>query len=286
MSTRDLEYAYPSDDLSRAFTATLTAGSQAAGDYLPAVLKNDDPAHPFKVDSTTFRLLWDFGSAMPVEYVLLVHHNFLTGLSGVTFAMGSTTATSNFSRTFTIRRYHEDLFPVNEHLDVRDVTPTYRYASLEVTSANSVNCALGKCAILTRVRALDGNLLLEGSPEDDESHPIVEHQTDVGVSTIYSFGTRLRWLRGDKIQRDSDARAIRSWSRATEGRAVPFVLIPHLINEDAPVESPPVDQEESWIARWEDKTLARSYIGSDLLSRYHLKFEEVSRGLRPTPAAV
>ncbi len=278
---RDLEYAHPSDDLSRAFTATLTSGSQATG-YAPVRLTNDNPAFPFKADSTTFRLLWDFGTARPVEYLLLVHHNFLAGLSGVTFAMGSTTATSSFSRSFTIRTYHEDLFPVNEHLDLRDVTPTYRYASLAVTSANSVACALGKIAILTRVRALDGNLMLDGAPEEDESHPIVEHKTDVGVSTIYSHGTRLRWLRGDKIQKATDAAAIRSWWRATQGRSLPFVLIPHITR----VPSPTPEEEESWIVRWEQPNLPRTYIGPDLLSRYHLTFEEVSRGLRPTPAAV
>ncbi len=286
MSTiRDLEYAHPSDDLSRAFTATLTSGSQATG-YAPVRLTNDNPAYPFKADSTTFRLLWDFGTAMPVEYLLLVHHNFLPGLSGVTFAMGSTTATSSFSRSFTIRPYHEDLSPVNEHLDLRDVTPTYRYASLSVTSANSVNCALGKFPILTTVRTLDGNLMLDGAPEEDESHPIVEHKTDVGVATIYSHGTRLRWLRGDKIQEAADATAIRSWWRATQGRSIPFVVIPHVLNDDAPVTSPAVEEEESWIVRWEQPNLPRTYVGPDLLSRYHLKWEEVSRGLRPTPAAV
>jgi hypothetical protein len=279
MVTRPLEYAYPSDDLSRAFTATLTSGTQATG-YEPVRLTNDNPAYPFKASSTTFRLLWDFGSAVPVKYVLLVHHNFLAGLSGVTFAMGSTTATSSFSRSFTIRTYHEDLFPQNEHLDLRDVTPTYRYASLAVTSANSVACALGKFAILTNVRTLTGNLRI--AAEADESHPIVEHRTDVGVATIYSHGTRLRWLRGDKIQKVGDAAAIRSWWRATQGRSIPFVLIPHITR----VPSPTPEEEESWIVRWEQPTLPRTYIGPDLLSSYHLKFEEVSRGLRPTPAAV
>ncbi len=282
---RDLEYAHPGDDLSRAFTATLTSGSQATG-YAPLRLTNDNPAYPFKVDSTTFRLLWDFLVPLPVEYLLLVHHNFQAGLGNVVFAMGSTTGTTNFARAFTIRAYHEDSFPVNEHLDVRDTTPTYRYASLECASANLVNCALGKFPILTTVRALDGNLMLDGNPEDDEEHPTVEHGTDAGVETIYAHGTRRRWLRGDKIQANTDAKAIRSWDRASGGRATPFVLIPHLVDDDAPATSPTVEEEESWIVRWEDKQLPRTYVGPDLLSRYRLKFAEVSRGLKPTPSAV
>jgi len=283
---RDLEYGHPSDDLARAFTASLvdtSPSSQAIG-YGPERLTNDSPAYPFKVDATTFRLLWDFGTPTAVLYALLVHHNCVAGLGGVRFAMGSTTGTTDFARDFTIRAYHEDAFPMNEHLDLRDVAPTYQYASLEVTSPNSVNCALGAFPMLTSVRALDGNLLLDA--EDDESHPLVEHKTDVGVSTIYQHGTRLRWLRGEKIQAATDAAAIRSWNRATFGRGLPFVLIPHLLDDDAPVTSPAVEQEESWIVRWEDPNLPRTYMGPDLMSRYRLKFEEVSRGLKPTPSAV
>ncbi len=288
MSDRDLEYAHPTDDLSRSITATLTSGSQATG-YEPVRLTNDDPSYPFKSTGGTFRLLWDFGSAMPIEYVLLVHHNFYPGLGGVIFAMGSTNSTTDFSREFVIRQYHEDSFPVNEHLDLRDVTPTYRYASLEVTSPNhdgagEIACSLGGFPMLTEVRALDGDLLLD--TEDDESHPLIEHRTDVGVSTIYSHGTRLRWLRGDKIAASGDAAAIRSWNRASLGRGLPFVLIPHVMTDDIDTASPIEEQEESWLVRWEKETLPRNYFGPDLISRYRLEFEEVSRGLKPTPSAV
>ncbi len=280
MVRRDLEYGHPSDDLSRQFTATLTSGTQATG-YEPVRLTNDDPSYPFKADSTTFRLLWDFGSAKTVEYVLLVHHNFVAGLTGVTVAMGSTTATSDLTRTFTIRPYHEDQWPVNEHLDFRDVTAHYRYLSLELVNANTVNAALGKIAILSSVKTLDGTLMLD--TEEDEQHPLVEHKTDIGVSTIYAHGTRLRWLRGEKIQEASDSAAIRAWNRASQGRALPFVLIPHLETDDA---SPTTADEESWLVRWEEDRLPRTYFSADLLSRWRLKFEEVGRGLKPTPSAV
>ncbi len=276
---RDLEYAYPGDDLSRAFTATLTSGSQEVG-YEPVRLTNDDPSYPFRASTTTFRLLWDFGTATRVQYVLLVHHNFIAGLAGVTLAMGSTTATSDFSRTFTIRAYHKNDFPQNEALDLRDVDPSYRYLSLALTSANSVAAALGKIAILSTVRSLDGNLLL--NTEETAAHPIVEHQTDVGVSTIYAHGTWLRTLSGEKIQEASDAAAIRDWNEATRGRSLPFVLIPHL-EPDAAAGT----EEEAWLVRWTDNVLPRIYLIPDLgLSHYLLKFSEVSRGLKPTPSAV
>ncbi len=276
---RDLEYAYPGDDLSRAFTATLTSGSQEVG-YEPVRLTNDDPSYPFRASTTTFRLLWDFGTATRVQHVTLIHHNFLAALAGVTLAMGSSTATTDFSRTFTIRPYQENDFPQNESLDLRDVDPSYRYLSLALTSANSVAAALGKIAILSTVRTLDGTLMIDA--EDDEAHPVVSHKTDIGVETIYAHGTRLRTMTGDKLQAATDAAAIRSWNRASRGRSLPFMLIPH-IGEDSAAGT----DEETWLVRWTEDSLPRTYLVPDLaLSKYVLKFSEVSRGLRPTPSAV
>lgn len=278
-TAQNFEYAYPSDDLSRSILATLSSGVQSSG-YDPSRLQNDDPSYPFKVDSTTFRLVWDFGSATTVKYVLLVHHNFQAGLTGVSFQMNATNAwgAPSFTQDFTIRTYQEDSFPVNEHLDLRPTNPSYRYASLVVSNANVVNCAVGKCAILTTVRSLTRNLLVGG--QDEESHPLVEHATDLGVSTIYSLGTRRRWLRSNKIATEADALLIRSMIRASSGRAVPFVIIPHL--EDAAAGT----IEESMIVRWEKPSVQRMYTGPGLMSQYAFAFEEVSRGLKPTPSAV
>lgn len=289
MSDRDLEYGHPDDDLSRLFTATLVDSSPSiqAVQYEPVNLTDDDPSHPFKVDATTFRLEWDFGAAKRVQFVLLVHHNFEPGLSGVMFAMGNSSATTDFSREFTIRDYHEDYFPVNEHLDLRDMDPTYRYASLEVTVPNTVFCSVGKFAMLETVRSLDGTLLIDA--EDDEKHPLVRHATDVGVETTFVHGTRLRWLRGDKIVSAGDSAKIRAWNRASFGSGIPFVLIPHVVTDDELLLASPAlsdNHEEAWIVRWEEDTLPRQYIGPDLLSRWRLKWMEKSRGLRPTPSAV
>src|SRR6266566_3573997 len=105
-----LRYTYPADNIAKIGTCTLTTGTQAAGvtprDYLPGRLLDDDPAHPFKTDTTTFRILWDFGSALTAVLVALIHHNLAHNLTNVKFAMGSTTATTDFSRSFVIPAYH------------------------------------------------------------------------------------------------------------------------------------------------------------------------------------
>jgi hypothetical protein len=271
--TDNLWYCLPSDDIAVGETPTLVSGTQATG-YPPENVGNEDPAYPFKVDSTTFRLVWDFGSAVAPKLVVLAHHNFAPGLTGVRFQMNATdvwTAPS-FSAEFPAASYHLDKFPLTLHLDLRSSAPSYRYASLVVTSANTVNCAIGEVIISTAIRMLDGTVQFDS--EEDEDHPLVEHQTDVGVSTIYRHGTRLRWLRGDKVVEATDAAAIRTWTRASLGRGLPFVVLPHLA------------ETEAWYVRWENGKVPRTYIGPDLISRYRLAFAEVSRGLYPTPSAV
>ncbi len=273
-----LRYTYPADNIAKIGTCTLVTGTQSAGtaprDYLPGRLFDDDPAHPFKTDSTTFRILWDFGSALTAAVVALIHHNFAAALTNVKFAMGTTTATTDFSATFVIPAYHEDKFPVNCFLDLSGTSPSYRYASLEATTANAVACSIGECPIYNQIRSLPGSFLIS-TDVDDEDHPLVEHKTDVGVSTIYRHGTRLRWLRGDVVEEASTGVQIRSWNRATLGRGLPFLLLP-------PVE---LNAGEPLFVRWEDNKLPRNYMERGI-SKFKLGFEEISRGLYPTPSAV
>jgi hypothetical protein len=270
-----LEYTHPADDLAAAVTPTLASGTAATG-YDVERAGNGDPAYPFKTNETTFRLVWDFTAAVTLEFVLLVHHNFAAALAGVVFQMnGSNVWTAPaFSRAFTIAPYHEDAFPVNAWLDLRDAAPSYRYASLAVTTANVVPCAIGEVVLARQLRAIYGTFAVD--VEEAESHPLVENKTDVGVSTIYAHGTRWRWLRGQVAPQEADiAVNIRAWNRATLGRGKPFVVWPHLEDDDEPL-----------YVRWEKEELPRARIAPDGISRYQLAFEEVSRGLRPTPAAV
>jgi hypothetical protein len=95
------------------------------------------------------------------------------------------------------------------------------------------------------------------------------------VSTIYAHGTRWRWIRGDVTQTIITAELLRSWNRATQGRGKPCVIWPHLDAVDEPL-----------FVRWEKEQLPRARIGPEGESRFRLGFEEVSRGLKPTPAAV
>jgi len=269
-----LEYCWPADDVAGAVTPTLAAGTASTG-YPPENIGNQDPALPMKVEETTLRLVWDFGVPVTIKAIVLIHQNFDAALANVKFQMHSanTWTAPAFSRTLTIPAYHEDRFPVNVWADLRDVNPSYRYASLAVLTANSVPCAIGEVVLAQTIRALRGTFAINA--EEDESHPLIENRTDVGVSTIYSHGTRWRWVRGDVTDEGSVAEQLRAWNRATLGRGLPCVIWPHLDAADEPL-----------FVRWEQDKLPRAHLAPDGISKYRLGFEEVSRGLRPTPAAV
>ena len=277
MAATDLEYTHPTDDLARSTDPTSVSGTVASG-YSLENLGNEDPAHPCKWDSTTMRIAWDFGSAVAPKLVVLVHHNVASGLTGVKFEMNGSNSWGSpaYSKEFPAASYHLDRFPLNLHVDLRTDAPSYRYASLAVTNANTVPLAIGEVIIATAIRSLDGTIQFDS--EDDESHPLVEHQTDVGVSTIYRHGTRLRWVRGDKVVAATDAANIRTWNRASLGRGLPFIIWPKTA------------EDECWYVRWESDKLPRTYLAPDpaggFISRYRLAFSEVSRGLYPTPSAV
>lgn len=269
----NLEFSYPADDLAAQVAPIVTIGTAAAL-YPVANLSDGDPAHPFKVNETTFRLVWDYGVPVSPKFAMIVHPNFTDGLTGVKYQGNSS---SDFSAPayeieFPAATYHEDDFPANLGVDMRDDDPSFRYWSLVNTVANVVPVSVGLFVVSSNVRALDGRFV--ASAGDDEDHPLVENRTDVGVSTIYIHGTRLRWLRGDVVEQATNALAIRSWNRATSGRGLGFMLLPHL------------DGDEPWFVRFEKTNQARSYLGTGLDSRFNLAFEEMPRGLKPTPSAV
>lgn len=267
-----MKYTYPADDIADLVVPTLVAGTLEAG-YPPENISNQNPALPFRTSTTTFRLVWDFLTAHLVAHVSLIHHNFSAGLTGVKFEMNATNVwtSPSFSRSFTIPAYHEDKFPANAALDLTDVNPTYRYASLVVSVANIVACSVGEFVIASTIRDFS-SIRLNGSSSDDEDHPLIEHSTDVGVTTFFSYGTRGRWRRGQVTNTDAVITQLQSWNRSSQGRFLAFVI---------------VDQEtgEPLFVRFVDSKRIRSLVEHGVNS-VALGFEEVSRGLIPTPSAV
>lgn len=266
-----LYYTHPNDNLSNFVTPTVISGTIATG-YPPDNAINRDPSYPMKFDTQTFRILWNFPAPQTLRWVHLVHHNFVAGMGGLNFSMGTTAATTNFTQALTVPPYAEDFFPTNIHA-IFSAPQTYKYAALEGTTANSVPVSIGEVAIYSTLREMPAWTLASGV-EEAEEHPLVEHQTDIGVSTIFVYGTRRRWLRGEVLHESGNAEKVRKLRRDAFGRGFPFSIIPDLPNGEA------------WYVRFEQTQQVRQYIERDWISRLPLAFEEVSRGLKPTPSAV
>ena len=268
-----LRYLHPDDNLIRDVVPTLPTGTQDA-EYPVANLTDDDPAQPWKVTTTTFRLVWDLTNPTTVRYIAIVHHNLAAALAGVVFQMNATDSwgAPSFSTTIVPPAYHEDDFPENIGVDLTDDAPSFRYASLAVTSANAVACAIGELVIATSLRSL--TRAIRPDLEDLENHPVKENVTVADVSWIYQYGTRQRSFRGSVLESIAVADQIRSWTRATFDRSRPFVIVPDLTTPDEP-----------WFVRFAPGSLVRQYFDANVHG-FRMDFTEVSRGLKPTPSAV
>jgi len=272
----DLEYTYPNEEVRP--TWTLTAGTAADG-YTPAMLTDDNPAAPYKVDSTTLRVVGDAGAPTPVALAALVHPNLDTALGGIVL-QGHTT--SDFSGAvgvtvpFTAPAWLTDDFPGNLVCDLRAVgSPAYRYWSLAIPTANSVPIAIGELKLYTAVHALEGSLVLDLQATEQEAYPIIDHVTEGDVTLVYPLGTKRRYLRGGILQAGAAAVQLQQWYRAARGRSAPFLVLV------TTAEGSEVD--EPWLCRFEQTGLDREFTYGSAISTFRLALEEVSRGLRPTP---
>jgi hypothetical protein len=279
----DLEYTYPNEEVRP--TWTLTNGVPADG-YTPSMLTDDNPAAPYKVDSTYLRLVGDAGTSTPVALAVIVHPNLDAGLGGILLqgsdAPGDFSTGAPFSAPFSTPQWLTDDFPANLVCDLRPLgSPAYRYWSLVMgdgtglVDANSVPIAIGELKLYTAVHALEGSLVLDLQATEQEGYPIIDHVTEGDVTLVYPLGTKRRYLRGGILQAGAAAVQMQQWYRAARGRSAPFLVLV------TTAEGSEVD--EPWLCRFEQTGLDREFTYGSALSTFRLQLEEVSRGLRPTP---
>lgn len=276
MSARNFCYTHP-DSVLFGVTPTLPTGTLEAG-YQLGWMTTNNPAKPTRFSTTTFRTVYDMGEAKEIALVAFIHHNYREGLTGVRLEMNATSdfTTPSFSLDLDVPAWQEDRFPTNILADLREVLPTFRYLSHVVSAPNDVACSLGEIVAYPsdQVFELDGSFLM-GKTEDDEEHPVGRHETEAGVQSIITRGTRKRWLRGEILTEGDLGAQIRSWRRSALGSAGAFLILPPDLNNDEP-----------WFVRFEKDQLPRRYVDRDEMSRWQLDFEEVGRGLYPTPSPV
>jgi hypothetical protein len=262
----NITYARPSDNV--AGSATITASADDAA-YPAANLADLIASKPAKLTGTSGNWVFAFSAPQRVDLVALIHHNLTAGLD-VKIQGNATNAWTSptFSQAITIPAYQEDGFPVCPFLDLTGLsgysTSGFQYWRLLINAANAAAVAIGDVVLAALKRTLEVNVSW-GATEEEE-HPLIEHVTDYGVSTIYDLGTKRRRFAGQTETTDAGLASLRSLYRDARGRARPWLLVP----------DPSVN--EAWLVRFQETKQQRALV---FLNANQLAFnvEEVSRGL-------
>jgi len=236
----------------------------------PAVnLKNGNPARPAKLTTTTGTFAWDFGAAQRVDAVALINHNLDAGLE--VRIQGDDSADFGslvVNTTITIPAWRADGFSVSPWLDLTGVSgytaSGLRYWRINVVGVNTANVAIGEVILGETLRTLEVNM--SWNANEAEEHPIVEHRSDFGVSTIYDFGTFWRRLVGDLDTTDAGWASYQALAQAARVRARPFLILPD------------PDVNDAWLVRLAETRFARALAFLDR-NQVAIGFEEVARGL-------
>lgn len=259
-----LLYAHPSDNLTSS-AATITASTEASG-YGVANLYDGNPAKPWKATTTTGTVSFDFGAAVNIDLVALIHHNLTAGLEVRIQADNASDFSSlDLNQTITIPAYEADDFPVNPWIDLSALSNSWRYWRLNVVGTNSANVAIGELWMVGTKRTLTAGHLLYGLQESFEK-PIIEHVTDYKVSTIYNLGAKVWSMSGEILTTNAGLTSLRTWWDDCHGRALGTLIIP-----DDTV-------NVARLARWADFRRAdqRSFYDGN---RVRVAWSEISRGL-------
>lgn len=266
-------YALPSDDLLAAVSPTITVdlGSPTGDedpDYPITNWNEIKPAKPSKLLTADGAWVFDFGAAVNVAVFALLYHNFDPGLNvllewdsdaGFSPAVGS--------QSITIPVATEDGWTVSPWVEVNG-SPTYRYWRLSVTGGNTVPLSLGRPYFGGALRDLTNDV--RWGVEEAEEFINVEHQTDLGVETIYNIGSKRRRFNGEFALRNEapypHAQELISLHRSAQGRYKPWLLIPD------------VDVNDAWIVRFDENRWSRT---RELPNQniFPFRVRELARGL-------
>jgi hypothetical protein len=252
-----MRYALPSDLLGSAATVTATGGTVDA-DYPLTNLADQRPTEVCRFTTATqVRIVWDFGSATPVDGFLLVMHNLPAG-TVVTLAGNPTDAwgAPAVTATVTVLPWENGL-PVNVAKDVSATafaSTGYRFVSA-LFPAQAADHALGTAVWVAAWQELDrpaiGTVRLS-----DVRRPSI-NATAYGVTHVVERRVRQRRLKLDFIPTDDDRTRLRELLRDAEGMALAWPIVLHN-NTAGATESEPVyfvtlhpgtadEQEEAWL---------------------------------------
>jgi len=228
-----------------------------------------DPSRPSKLAAK--QGWWDFTYAAPqrVDAVAVIHHNLQPG--GPLFIQGSNDgfATVPIASGIVVPAYRADGYPVSPWLDLT-VLPGYTTTGFTTWriayygADNPTPPAVGEIVMVSHLRSLDRNP--QWGFAETENHPLIEHATDLGVVTVYEYGTLTRTYTGQIIASEAGATELRALARDARFRSRGWLFIP-----DAAV-------NEAWFVRWLGMPQSRTHQITDA-NPMAFSVEEISRGL-------
>jgi len=201
------------------------------GDTLSAPAGVEDPLYPranaidlvshtvARFTGTTGTLRRTFAGTVTPEAAIFVNTDAtaiqLTNDAGLNLAV-------------TIPSEPEDGLHLDPWIDLRGLA-NVTAAQWNAALTGPAGVGLGEFLLVGTLRTLYA--LWTPIPSEDESHPVVHHETDYGVDLDFGFGVRVRG--GVLTAREEDGRtAFLSLERAQRGRLRPWVLIPnHALND-------------------------------------------------------
>ena len=276
MASSSSIYNRRSDDVARNATITIETGTDPGDDdYAPSSLVDGNPAQVAKIDSTTGAWLFDHGSATDIKIAALIHHNFDAG-ADVKIQRNATNSwgSPSFEQSFTIPTwlgFGTGRWPVNPWLDLTTDAQYdaggWRYTRIVVTS-NSQNLQLGEVWLGSAKRLLTPGVRY--GLEKRYSRPVIENRTAYGISTIYTRGTRIWRLEGDRKFSTSQIADLEAHWEDVEGRVHPWLFIPEDITNES----------GAYLVRYVETDLPLTF-GEWQGADQRFVIQEVGRGLRP-----
>lgn len=267
MAQTRLVYSLFGDNKVLNITPTLVSGTPEDASYGVGNLSALNPAKPMRLNEFTCRVQWDMVTPTQIDWIAIIAQNLDPGLAGVKIE-GNATAiwtSPTLSQAITIPGIDADNYHINAWKDLTAIgSRTFRYWSFAVTVANSAKIHIGQIGLIGTIRALAANINWPVNTED--SHPIVERQTNYGVTYVYDSGVRLRRLSAPIDNTDANAATVRQWWLETRGRARPFYVVPDPAVNDV------------WLVRFQEPKQANQQTVNDRNSGT-LAFEELSRGI-------
>jgi hypothetical protein len=250
-------FATPSDLLGADAVLNVEGGLVDA-DYPLTNLADQRPTEVCRfTTAVALRIVWDFGTATPVEGLFVAMHNIPAGT--VVTLCGNTTNswfTPAVTHTVTVLPWEQGL-PVNIAADLRGtafVTTGYRYVSMHVP-AQAANQAFGTALWVAEWQTLDRPCVGEATLADVRR--VTVNTTSYGVTHIVDKNVRQRRLRLSFKPTDNDLDAIRALLRDSEGAALAWPIVVHSHTTGA-IEAEPVyfvtidprsaeELEETWV---------------------------------------